>query len=123
MASSLAVGPRSGPLLAQRSGSEIFRNFLLFKPDFSKLTADSVLAAMGDAFFTLSLGMGAITVYSSNLNQGVSIVRTSLFIAAADSVVALLAGLAIFPIVMSHRLWRRRMDAGNRYCIVLQPLV
>ncbi len=76
----------------------------LFNPDFSKLTADSILVAMGHAFFTLSLGMGAIMVYGSYLNQHVSIGRTSLFIAALDTLVALLAGLAIFPIVMSHGL-------------------
>jgi NSS family neurotransmitter:Na+ symporter len=76
----------------------------LFMPDFSKLTSDSVLTAMGHAFFTLSLGMGAIMVYGSYLPKGISIAKTAFLIAGADTVVALLAGIAIFPIVFSNNL-------------------
>ena len=71
----------------------------LFTPDFSKLTSNSVLTAMGHAFFTLSLGMGAIMVYGSYLPKDVSISKTVFMIAGADTLVALLAGIAIFPIV------------------------
>ncbi len=76
----------------------------LFKPDFSKLTSDSVLTAMGQAFFTLSLGMGSIMVYGSYLPKGVPIAKTAFVIAGADTIVALLAGIAIFPIVFSNNL-------------------
>ncbi len=76
----------------------------LFTPDFSKLTSDGVLTAMGHAFFTLSLGMGAIMVYGSYLPQKASIAKTSIAIAFADTAVALLAGLAIFPIVFANGL-------------------
>ncbi|NOT84841.1 MAG: sodium-dependent transporter [Methylococcaceae bacterium] len=76
----------------------------LFKPDFSKITGNAVLIAMGHAFFTLSLGMGAIMVYGAYLPKNVSIAQTSILIAAADSIVALLAGLAIFPIVFANHL-------------------
>jgi NSS family neurotransmitter:Na+ symporter len=76
----------------------------LFSPDFSKLTSDSVLTAMGQAFFTLSLGMGAVMVYGSYLSADVSIAKASIIIAAADTVVALLAGLIIFPLVFTHGL-------------------
>jgi len=76
----------------------------LFSPDFSKLTAQSVLTAMGHAFFTLSLGMGAIMVYGSYLPQDTSIAKASILIALADTVVALLAGLIIFPIVFANSL-------------------
>ncbi|MGD2082896.1 MAG: sodium-dependent transporter [Chromatiales bacterium] len=76
----------------------------MFKPDFSKLTAGGVLTAMGQAFFTLSLGMGAIMVYGSYLPKDASIARTSFYIAAMDTAVALLAGVAIFPIVFAHGL-------------------
>jgi len=76
----------------------------LFSPDFSKLTAQSVLTAMGHAFFTLSLGMGAIMVYGSYLPQDTSIAKASILIALADTVVALLAGLVIFPIVFANSL-------------------
>ena len=76
----------------------------LFEPDFSKLTSDGVLIAMGHAFFTLSLGMGAIMIYGAYLPQDTSIAKATFWIAGADTVVALLAGLAIFPIVFSNNL-------------------
>ena len=91
----------------------------LFKPDFGKLlfhcevvngrehcefSGSPVLIAMGHAFFTLSLGMGAIMVYGSYMPKGVSIARSSFVIAIADTLVALLAGMAIFPIVFANGL-------------------
>ncbi|MDX1811749.1 MAG: sodium-dependent transporter [Gammaproteobacteria bacterium] len=76
----------------------------LFKPDFSAITANGVLIAMGHAFFTLSLGMGAIMIYGAYLPKEASIAKTSVVIATADTVVALLAGLAIFPVVFSNGL-------------------
>jgi len=76
----------------------------LFQADFSKLSANAVLVAMGHAFFTLSLGMGAIMVYGSYLPKRVSIARTSLVIVLLDTCVALLAGLAIFPVVFANGL-------------------
>lgn len=76
-------------------------NFL-FQADFSKLTTDSILTAMGHAFFTLSLGMGAMMAYGSFLPNKVSIVKTALTVSILDTVVALLAGLAIFPIVFAN---------------------
>jgi len=74
----------------------------LFSPDFSKLSAESILVAMGHAFFTLSLGMGAIMAYGAYLPKDVSIAKTTIYIACADTAVALLAGLAIFPIVFAN---------------------
>lgn len=76
----------------------------LFEPNFHKLTAGGVLTAMGHAFFTLSLGMGAIMIYGSYMPKDASIAGTTIIIAAADTVVALLAGLAIFPIVFADKL-------------------
>ncbi len=76
----------------------------LFYPDFSKVTGESVLTAMGHAFFTLSLGMGAIMVYGSYLPKGISVGKTAILIAGADTAVALLAGIAIFPIVFANGL-------------------
>lgn len=76
----------------------------LFEPDFGKLTNESVLIAMGQAFFSLGLGMGAIMVYGSYLPDHVSISRSTAFVAAADTLVALLAGIAIFPVVFSNHL-------------------
>ena len=76
----------------------------LFKPDFSRLTAESVLVAMGQAFFSLGLGMGSIMVYGSYLPDHVSIARSTVFVAFMDTLVALMAGVAIFPIVFSNQL-------------------
>ena len=76
----------------------------LFQPDFSKITANGILIAMGHAFFTLSLGMGAIMVYGSYLPGNASIAKTSIAVALMDTLVALLAGLAIFPIVFANGL-------------------
>jgi len=81
----------------------------LFWPDFSALTTAGVLAAMGHAFFTLSLGMGAIMVYGSYLPAGVSIPRACFWIAVVDTLFALLAGLAIFPLVLANGL---AVDSG-----------
>ncbi len=67
-------------------------------------TLEYVLIAMGHAFFTLSLGMGAIMIYGSYLPNKTSIAKTSIIIAAADTLVALLAGMAIFPIVFANQL-------------------
>jgi NSS family neurotransmitter:Na+ symporter len=76
----------------------------LFTPDFSRLSTDGVLIAMGHAFFTLSLGMGAIMVYGSYLPEKASIAGTTLTIALLDTLVAVLAALAIFPIVFANGL-------------------
>ncbi len=89
----------------------------LFTPDFDEIDADAVLTAMGHAFFTLSLGMGAIMVYGSYLPSHISIAKTSLFIAGADTVVALLAGIAIFPIVFANGL-----EPGSGPGLIFQTL-
>jgi NSS family neurotransmitter:Na+ symporter len=76
----------------------------LFRADFAALTAEGMLAAMGQAFFTLSVGMGAIMAYGAYLPEGTSIVGTSVSVVIADTLVALLAGLVIFPIVFANGL-------------------
>jgi NSS family neurotransmitter:Na+ symporter len=73
----------------------------LLRPQFSDLTRTSVLMALGQAFFTLSLGMGAIMVYGSYLSPRESIGGLTFAIIGVDTVVALLAGVAIFPIVFA----------------------
>ncbi|MDX2507253.1 MAG: sodium-dependent transporter [Gammaproteobacteria bacterium] len=76
----------------------------LFNPDFSKITTEGILSAMGHAFFTLSLGMGAIMVYGSYLPKNTSIAKASIAVAFMDTLVALLAGMVIFPIVFANAL-------------------
>ena len=85
------------------SGFSMAMDFM-FVPDFSQVTGETVLVALGHAFFTLSLGMGAIMVYGSYMPQGTSIVRAGLWIIALDTGIALLAGMVIFPIVFSNGL-------------------
>jgi NSS family neurotransmitter:Na+ symporter len=89
----------------------------LFKPDLSKISAGGVLTAMGHAFFTLSLGMGAIMVYGSYLPKNTSIAKTSVMIAVMDTAVALLAGMAIFPLVFANGL-----EAGAGPGLIFQTL-
>jgi NSS family neurotransmitter:Na+ symporter len=74
----------------------------LFTP--SAITPTGVLVAMGHAFFTLSLGMGAIMMYGSYLKQEISIAKTVIAVAVLDTLVSLMAGLAIFPLVFAFNL-------------------
>ncbi len=76
----------------------------MFAPRFDELTRDGALVALGQAFFTLSVGMGAIMAYGAYLPDEHSIGKTAAAIVAADTAVALLAGLVIFPIVFAHGL-------------------
>jgi NSS family neurotransmitter:Na+ symporter len=76
----------------------------MFSADFEKLTWDSVLAAMGQAFFTLSIGMGAVMAYGAYLPKETSIFGASATVAIADTVIAILAGLVIFPLVFANGL-------------------
>ncbi len=73
----------------------------LFKPDFSKLSAAGVLDALGHAFFTLSLGVGAMITYGSYIDKEEDLATTAVQICIADTVIALLAGIAIFPAVFA----------------------
>jgi NSS family neurotransmitter:Na+ symporter len=71
----------------------------LFTFDFSKLTGEVMLAAVGQAFFSLSLGVAGMMTYGAYASRNTNLGKTSGIIASADTGVALLAGLAIFPIV------------------------
>ncbi|MEJ2361105.1 MAG: sodium-dependent transporter [Gammaproteobacteria bacterium] len=73
----------------------------LLDPDFSRLSWEAVLIAMEHAFFTLSLGMGVIMVYGAYMPQRVSITQSSLSVAGIDTLVTLLVGLAVFPLIFS----------------------
>lgn len=76
----------------------------MFSPDFSKITPVAVLSALGHAFFSLSLGMGAVMVYGSYLQRDVSIARASIYIALADTMLGLMIGLAIYALVFANHL-------------------
>jgi len=88
-------------LYASITGEFLKSVAFLFEPDFSKITPELVLMAAGQAFFSLSLGSGAIMVYGSYLTKDISIPKMAVGVACADTFVALLAGFAIFPIVFA----------------------
>lgn len=73
----------------------------LFAVDFSRLSMESVLIALGHAFFTLSIGMGSIMAYGSYMPDDAPVAQTVLVVALMDTCVALVAGLAIFPMVFA----------------------
>ena len=74
----------------------------ILKPDFSKLTRAGILEALGHAFFSLSLGMGAMLTYGSYLDKETNISSSSLEIVLLNTLYALMAGLMIFPIVFTY---------------------
>ncbi len=74
----------------------------LFAPDWGKLDAPSMLEAMGHAFFSLSLGMGAILTYGSYADESVNIPAVAFTVSVMDTFVAMLSGLAMFPIVFTY---------------------
>lgn len=78
-------------------------NFL-FKPDFSKINPKVILEAMGQAFFSLSIGMGTLITYGSYINKKDNMANSAVFVSIADTSIAILAGIAIFPIVYAFNL-------------------
>ncbi|MDE7470683.1 MAG: sodium-dependent transporter [Paramuribaculum sp.] len=73
----------------------------LFRPDFSALDPSTLLGALGQAFFSLSLGLGCMLTYGSYFNERTNIGRTALVTASLDTMVAILAGVIIFPAVFT----------------------
>jgi NSS family neurotransmitter:Na+ symporter len=76
----------------------------LFKPDFSKINGQSVIMALGQALFSLAIGTGLIMTYGSYMPDHYSIKESAAIVCIGDTLVALLAGLAIFPIVFANDL-------------------
>ena len=74
----------------------------MFVPDWSKLTSEAFAVAVGHAFFTLSLGMGAIMIYSASLEKDTNIVKASIFVIMTDTIIALSAGLVLFTFLFQY---------------------
>ncbi|MBB4210964.1 NSS family neurotransmitter:Na+ symporter [Rhodothalassium salexigens DSM 2132] len=91
----------------------------LFQPRLSDLTTDNILQALGQAFFSLSLALGAIMTYGAYVPRDYSLPRSAFIIAAADTAVAILAGLAIFPLVFQYGL---EANAGPGLVFITLPL-
>jgi NSS family neurotransmitter:Na+ symporter len=75
----------------------------LLTPDFSRLKADTMLMALGQAFFSIGIAMAVMITYGSYLDRQTSIPRNAFIVVGADTLVALLAGFAIFPLVFAHQ--------------------
>jgi NSS family neurotransmitter:Na+ symporter len=91
-----AVAIRALMLDGAMAGVEFY-----LKPDFSKITANSVLAALGQAFFSMSIGWGIMVTYGSYLPKSANLVSSGVWVGLMDTGVALLAGLMIFPAVFA----------------------
>lgn len=92
----------------------------LFKPDFSKLEVSGVLEALGHSFYTLSLGMGIILTFGSYIKKDENIVTLSYQVAIADTIIALMAGVVIFPAVFAYGL---EPSAGPGLLFITLPAV
>lgn len=92
----------------------------LFKPDFGKLSSSVLLSAMGQAFFSLSVGMGCLITYSSYFNNKTNLQRTALEVTLIDTLVAVLAGVMIFPAVFSFGI---KPTAGVELVFITLPNV
>ena len=92
----------------------------LLKPDFSKVNADVFLGAMGQAFFSLSLGMGCLSTYASYFGSDTQLGKTALSVGVIDTFVAILAGLIIFPAAFSVGI---QPDAGPSLIFITLPNV
>lgn len=90
----------------------------LFKPDFSQINGDTILNALGQAFFSLSLGMGTMITYGSYINKKNNLANTAIQVSFIDTMIAILAGIAIFPAVFAFGI---EPDAGEGLIFITLP--
>lgn len=93
----------------------------LFQPDFSKVNSSVILSAMGQAFFSLSVGLGCLCTYACYFRKDVDLMKDGLSVAGIDTLVALLSGLIIFPAVYS--IPGLQPDAGPSLVFITLPNV
>ncbi|SCC03918.1 sodium-dependent transporter [Gilliamella intestini] len=91
----------------------------LFSPNWSALSGNAILAALGHAFFSLSLGMGIMMAYGSYLGKDVNLLSTARTVVILDVIVAILSGLAIFPLVFANGL---KVAVGEGLIFVTLPI-
>ena len=92
----IIISIRSVTLPGARAGIEF-----LFKPDFSKINGQVILEALGQAFFSMSIGMGTLITYGSYISKKDNLTSTAFAVSGADTLIAILAGVAIFPAVFA----------------------
>lgn len=95
----------------------------LLKPDFSKITGSVVLSAMGQAFFSLSLGLGCLCTYASYFRDDTNIGKTALNVSLIDSFVAIMSGFIIFPAVFNAGYAISSNDIGPSLLFITMPNV
>lgn len=100
-------------------GAEVGLEFL-FKPDFSKVTPSVFLGALGQAFFSLSLGLGCLSTYASYFGKDTNLSKTAFSVGVIDTMVAIMAGLIIFPAAFSVGV---SPDAGPSLLFITLPNV
>ncbi len=103
-------------------GADAGLNFLL-KPDFSKITGETVLRAMGQAFFSLSLGLGCLCTYASYFGKDTNLGKTALNVSVIDTLVAIMAGFIIFPAVFNAGYQLGSNDIGPSLLFITLPNV
>ena len=91
-----------------------------FKPDFSKINGDVLISALGQSFFSLSIGMGALITYGSYIGAKDNMVSSSVSVVLADTLVAILAGIIIFPAAFSFGI---KPEAGASLVFTTLPMV
>lgn len=90
----------------------------LFNPDFSKMTPSMVIDAMGQAFFSLSLGMTCLLTYASYFNDKTPLIKSAVTVSVLDTLVAILAGIVIFPAVFTYGM---TPEAGSKLVFEIFP--
>lgn len=95
----------------------------LLKPDFSKIDSKVILSAMGQAFFSLSLGLGCLCTYASYFGKDTNLGKTALNVSVIDTLVAIMAGFIIFPAVFNAGYQLNSNDIGPSLLFITLPNV
>ncbi len=111
----IGLGIRSVTLTGASEGLSF-----LFKPDFSKLNADSFLQALGQAFFSLSLGMGTMITYGSYISKKDRLPGITFSVTMSDFAISILAGIAIFPAVFAFGI---APESGPGLVFITLPMI
>ena len=111
----IILGIKSLTLPGAKDGVEFF-----LKPDFSKITGTVLINALGQAFFSLSLGMGALITYGSYIAKKDNLTSTAFMVCISDTLIAVLAGIVIFPAAFSFGI---RPEAGDSLAFVTLPML
>ena len=111
----IALAVRSVTLSGAKEGL-----YFLFHPDFSKINGKVLISALGQVFFSLSVGMGALITYGSYIQKSDNLATTALSVTLSDTVVAVLAGIVIFPAAFSFGI---RPEAGMGLVFNTLPLI